>query len=142
MRRLTIIFVMALVMIKILTAHQSYEDFVRNSIYLVHSLDIATELLIKEQDIFYVQANTVELTGALCEVLGRLIMLNQLFSYELLFQSIHEDISFWSYMKERINCFIERLSESESDSLIQLIIVQLQLWNTILKVDLPSTIND
>lgn len=141
MKQLTIIFVIALIMIKVLSAND-YEKFVHNSVYLVHSLDIAAELLIKEQDIFYAQANAVELTGALCEVLGRLIMLNQLFSYDALAQSIHQDMDFWVYMKERISYFIERLSKTDlNPQLIQLIIVQLQLWNTFLLVN-ASDIND
>jgi hypothetical protein len=141
MKQLTIIFVIALIMIKVLSAND-YERLVHNSVYLVHSLDIATELLIKEQDIFYAQANTVELTGALCEVLGRLIMLNQLFSYDALIESIQQDIRFWLYMKERVFYFIDRLSETPLNTqLIRLIIIQLQLWNSFLAIDSQS-IND
>lgn len=132
---------MALIMIRVLSA-QDYERLVHNSIYLVHGLDIATELLIKEQDIFDIQANTVELTGALCEVLGRLVMLNELFVYDALLQSIKKDIRFWLYMKERIVYFIERLSSIESDNLIHLIIARLKLWNSSLAIEPCIAIND
>jgi hypothetical protein len=140
MKQVTIIFIVALIMIRVLSA-QDYERLVHNSIYLVHGLDIATELLIKEQDIFYIQANTVELTGALCEVLGRLVMLNELFVYDTLLQSIKKDIRFWLYMKERIVYFIERLSAIESDTLIHLIIARLKLWNSSLAIEPCIAIN-
>lgn len=141
MKRSTIIFAIAFLIIKVLSANE-YQKLVHNSVYLVHSLDIATELLIKEQDIFYAHANTVQLTGALCEVLGRLIMLNKLFDYNDLITSMQEDIHFWVYMKGRIVHFIDRLSETALiPQLMQLIIAQLHLWHSFILVN-QSTIND
>lgn len=141
MKQLTMIFIIAFFAIKILSANE-YQKVVHNSVYLVHSLDIATELLIKEHDIFYAHANTVQLTGALCEVLGRLVMLNQLFDYKELISSMEEDIHFWVYIKNRIVHFIDRLSETAlTPELIQLIIIQLRLWQSLIVVNV-STIND
>lgn len=141
MKRSTIIFAIAFLIIKALSANE-YQKLVHNSVYLVHSLDIATELLIKEQDIFYAHANIVQLTGALCEVLGRLVMLNKLFDYNDLITSMQEDIHFWVYMKGRIVHFIDRLSETALiPQLMQLIIAQLHLWHSLILVDQP-TIND
>lgn len=141
MKRLIIIFVITFLIIKVLSANE-YQKLVHNSVYLVHSLEIATELLIKEQDIFYAHANTVQLTGALCEVLGRLTMLNKLFDYNDLMTSMQEDVHFWVYMNGRVIHFIDRLSETAlTPQLIQLIITELRLWYSFILVN-QSTIND
>jgi len=110
----------------------TYEHMVQNSIYLLHDLDIATEILIKEQDVFYSQVNTIELTGALCEVLGRLVMLNHIFASDELLLLMASDNDFWIHVQERIANYLEKFLQMDSDKMNLLIIHELTVWNSFL----------